>query len=147
MTLSDSLFTFADTTYNLIVTNAVTLDLADVFWGDQDKIPRTSAACIEPVMKTRELAGVPRRTDVPMELYVMVYHAKIQDVQVTTRECVIQAEAIETLLHQDAQMGGLFIHTLVTAIEPGFARRTATLFRSTRITFTALSKVSLPQSA
>jgi len=121
---TDSLLTFSLAVRDKIEDNLAALGIVDVYFGDQNKIPRVPAACVEPVDKTRELAGVPRRTDNELQVYIL-----------------------ETLLHADAQFGGLVIHSLVTSIESGYSHRTGTLYRSSRLTFVGTTKTNLPYSA
>jgi phage gp29-like protein len=147
MTNTDSLKTFAKAVQSKIEDNKGALEIQDVYFGDQNKIPRVPAACVEPVDKTRELDGAPRRTKNDIQVYVFVYHARIGDVQDTLEEALDRSEAVEALLHADSTLGGLVIHSLVTALEQGLLRRSGTFYRGTRLTFTGLTKTNLPYSA
>src|SRR5262245_1034724 len=80
---------------------------ADVYYGDLEKFPRTHSICVDPGQRPRILNGVSFRTDNNFILYIYVYHARVQDNQVTRKEVQQVSEAIETLLHQDPQLGGL----------------------------------------
>lgn len=147
MNPTDSIVVFCDAILDLLVAHKDELGIQDVYWGDQVKIPRVPSVCVEPTIKSRDLQGVPRRTLNTFEAYVIIYHARLQDVQITARESALFAEAVETVFHLDAQFSGLFIHTLCTSIEPGFATRAGTNYRASRLTCTGISKLSLPQSA
>ena len=142
--LTGSLVDIATYLHDLVVANQATLGLADVFWGDQDRIPRTPAVAIEPDSKSRMLDGAPRRTLVEARVVLLVYHAKVQDIQVTRKQADQFAEAVETLIHTDKNLGGLVIHGMVTDLESGYAYKSGTLFRTARLIYTATSKVSLP---
>jgi len=123
-----------------------TIGLADVYYGDQTKIPRVPAACVEPIVKRREHQGVPRQTLVDFQVGILVYLAEANSVQTTREDVDRVAEAIETELHKDSQMGGLVIDSLVSTLESGYAFRGNTLYRTSRIVFTGRSKVGLPLS-
>lgn len=142
---TDSLLTFSLAVRNLLSTNAVALGLKGVFFGDRNKIPFVPAACVEPVDKRRELAGAPRRTENTFQVYVLIYHALVDDTERTLTESLTRAEAVETLLHADPQLGGLVIHGLVRSLESGVAYKQS-LFRATRLTFEGLTKTNLPLS-
>jgi hypothetical protein len=130
----------------LLETNKVALTLSDVYYGDQQKIPRTPTACVEPGEKRRELNGMPRRTEVIFENYILIYYNKVGTFEENRVADDLLAEAIETLVHTDAEMGGLTIDSMVTRIESGFQLKSNTLFRAARLTVEARSQVQLPSS-
>lgn len=121
--------------FDLMVTNQDALGFADVWFGDQGKLPRTPALCIVPGNKARALEGAPLRTRVDYLIYLMVYHEAVQEVQTQLQETITLAEAVENLLHQDLSFGGNLQHSMVTNTEPGFAVRSRTVLRTTRITW------------
>jgi len=143
-TLSDSLVKFTQFLHDLVQTNMVTLGVQAVFFGDQTKIAVTPTVCVESDHKTRTINGQPRRTDNQLSAFILVYHSKVQDTQITRKEADVLAEAIETLVHQDARMGGLVIHSLVTEIQSGLSDRAQQMFRSSRLTVQGLSQSQLP---
>lgn len=143
-TLSDSLVSFTQFIHDLIQANMVALGIQAVFYGDQTKIAVTPTVCVESDHKTRTINGLPRRTDNQLSAFVLVYHSKVQDTQITRKEADVLSEAIETLIHQDARMGGLVIHSLVTDIQSGFSDRSQQMFRSARLTVQGLSQSQLP---
>jgi len=144
---TDSLLVFSQAVRDRIQDNLLALDIMDVYFGDQGKIPRVPAACVEPVDKTRVLDGAPRRTLNEIQVYILIYHALVDDVQVTLEQSIQRAEAVETLLHSDPQFGGLVIHCLVQSIESGYAERgKGSLYRTSRLTFVGTTKTNLPLS-
>ena len=147
MANTDSLETFTQAVFDLLTGHASDLGVQDVFFGDQAKIPSVPSVCVDPLNKRRELQGVPRMTLNTMQVHVIIYHARVADVQVTSRESLQVAEGVEALLHSDAQLGGLCFHSMCSAVEAGYSTRSGTLYRSTRITFEGESKTSLPYSA
>lgn len=142
--LTDSMTVVGKYVEGLLRTNQVALALADVFYGDQERIPRTPAACVEPGDKRRSLNGVPRRTLVDITIYIIVYHYRIRDPQDIREENDLKAEAIETLIHTDCRLGGYVIDSMVTSVESGFQAKGNSLFRASRLTIGARSQVQLP---
>ena len=124
-----------------------TLDLQDVFYGDQNRIPRTPALCVETGDKRRELNGAPRRTRVDMTIFFLVYHSTIADAQTNRENTDRMAFAVEDFIHQDPDLGGLIVHGMVTSIEPGFVSRGNTMYRASRITYEATSQIQLPSTS
>src|SRR5512139_916007 len=124
----------------------VPADLApmDIFYGDQERIPRTPAVCVEPGEKNRELQGAPNMTSNTFDIYVLIYHNKMQEIQLTRRECDVLAYEIEKRLHQNLQLGGIIIHGYCVSNESGYTYKQNTLYRSARLTYRATSKTSLP---
>lgn len=144
--LTNSLQDVAEYLETLLVNQQGALGLADVYYGDQSRIPRTPTACIDPGEKRRELNGIPRRTDVRFINYVLLYHNPIDSVIALTKESDALAEEIETLIHLDAKMGGLVIDSMVTTVEFGYQTRGSSLYRVSRLTVEGRSQVQLPSS-
>jgi len=144
--MSDSLYTVAKYLENLITTAKAGLNVSDVYYGDQEKIPRVPTVCVDTGSKRRELNGAPRRLMVDMELYVIVYTGAVASLSANREQDDLIAEAVETLIHLDATMGGLVIDSLVSDIEYGYALRNNSLFRTARLTVTARDQVQLPSS-
>ena len=142
MAIADRLSTVADYINTLLNTNKVTLGLQDVFYGDQEKIPRTPAVAVETGVYTRELSGIggKGRTDNKFTVYILVYNNRIRDEQLNRKDVLTLSEAIMDVLHSDVTMGGNVIHGHVTAIEPGYAIRQNVLMRMARITWEGLTK-------
>lgn len=146
MTFTDSLVTVVDAVTAKLESNVEALGLTDVFFGDQDLIPRSPAACVEPGTKERDLQGANRRTENTFTIYILVYHSEVRSPQSNRRDADVLAEAIETLLHQDATLSGLVRHCYVVKVESGYARKQNGVMRSSRITFEASNMTRLPSS-
>lgn len=119
------------------------LGFLDVYYGDQELIPRTPAATVEPGGIRSELAGAPALALNNIPISIMIYHAGVKNTQVTRKECDQKAMLVRGVLHNDLHLGGLVIHGYCTNIESGYAQRSNTLFRATRITWEGTSKVRL----
>lgn len=146
---TDSVYVYTNYVFDLLTERKAELGLIDVWFGDEAsaKLPHTPAATVEGAPKSREYNGAPRRTMNTMDLYVMVYHDKITDVQENARKAMRRAEAVEAVLHEDCQLNGLVIDSLVVSNEPGTADRGGNLMSASRLTFRARSQTQLPYSA
>jgi len=131
---------------DMIEENKDNLRVKAVYYGDQDKIAFTPTVCVESGGKTRELNGAPRRTMVNMENYILVYVGAVMSSQTNRLDDDTVAEAIEALVHTDAQMEGRVIDSMVTAVEFGYLQRNNSLFRTARLTVTARQQEQLPSS-
>lgn len=144
--LTDKVSVVATKLLDLLEENKVSLGLLDVWYGDQDKLPRQPAACVEAGSKSRDLNGVPRRTQVIMEVFVIVYHERVSDAEENQRKSELLSEAVEDLLHQDSALDGLVIHSMVTSNEPGYVVRGGAQVKASRLTFQCTSQKMLPFS-
>lgn len=151
MPLIDSYMTLAQITHDLLEDNKVALGLQAVYFGDQDRIPVTPTACVEPGGKRRVLNGMPRRTEVNLTCYVLLYHYRLASPEDILKDLETQAELVESFLHMDAQLkdnlnSPRVIHSMVTDIDTGYSTKRNSLFRASRLTFEATSQVLLPMS-
>lgn len=128
---------------DIVTSTNVALAADDVYYGDQEKFPRTPSVCVDPGNRQRALQGVSYRTDNNFTIYILVYHAMLQDNQVTRKEVQQLAEAIETLLHADPTLGGNVIHSFCSLNESGYVYRNSTMYRTNRMTFEPYSKTRL----
>lgn len=151
MTITDSMDVVTQYVIDKLKANAtllrsssnVVVDAQDIYYGDQEKFPRTPSICVDPNNRRRDLMGVSYRSDNNFSLYILVYHGKIQDNQASRQEAQQISEAIETLLHSDPQLGGNVIHSFCSLNESGYIYRQNTMYRTNRITFEPYSKTRL----
>jgi hypothetical protein len=115
--------------------NKASLGLGAVFYGDQNKIAVTPTVCIEPEDKVRELAGVPRKTLVTVNLFLIVYLNAIQSPTINRSEADKLIEDLEDFLHADNTMNDTVIHSMVTRIESGYAMKGNTVLRASRLSY------------
>lgn len=144
MPLTDSMVVVSKYIETVLTNANGTLLLADIFYGDQERIPRTPAACVEPGEKRRQLNGMPRKTQVDMTVYIIVYHYRISSLEEVREDNDELAELIETAVHVDAQLGGNVVDSMVTSIESGYQVKGKSLFRASRLTIEARSQALLP---
>jgi hypothetical protein len=146
--LTDDIVLVANALKNILApSNKPILGLRDVFYGDQERIPRNPAICIETSDTVRELNGAPRRVAVRMTIYLMVYHNSLKAGAAGQREQNDQlAVDLQTELHKDINkdLGGLIIHGFCTQAESGWQQKENALWQATRITYEAQSQVMLP---
>lgn len=146
MPLTNNIVPFAEFLDTLLETNKVALGLAAVFYGDQNRIPVTPTACVDPGEKRRELNGAPRRTSIVLTAYILIYHNPVKNVETIARESDAISEAVEAKIHESAQMGGIVIDSLVTVVEYGYQNKNNTLYRVSRLTVEGRSQAQLPSS-
>jgi len=141
---SGSLYDFSDYLYKLLQDHQAELELAEITFGDVSQIIKTPLACVEPIDKTRQLAGAPRAAQTELEAHVLLYHSRVQDSQEVTREVLKWAEGIEDVIHKDRKFDGLVAHVMVQSMEAGYVVRGQELYRSYRLKVTGMVKVMLP---
>lgn len=151
MTLSASLADITQALVDKLTTNSVTLGLKGVFYGDQDKLPATPIACVEPDMK--EIISITpfRKEDIDITVYIIVYHSIVESAQLNRKAVDIMAEAIETLINADKNLKRLdgsdrVIHCYIKRVASGYAKKGNSVVRASRLTFSAITQDQLPQT-
>lgn len=123
------------------------LGVVDIFFGDQANMPHSPTVCVEPGPVRSEYQGAPFVTNNELTVYIMLYHSKVSlpagSLQDAAKESISLAQQIRDLLHEDKTIKGRVLHGFVTNLEPGYATRGGSLWRSTRITWQGMSKVSI----
>lgn len=145
MTLTDRFTPVTEKVFEIIDIAKTDLGIEDVYYGDQELLPRMPSVTVESGTYSRELAGMGGKgmTENMLNVFVMVYYGKVQDVQSNSREADALAEKLMDVLHTDVTLDGLVIHGHVATIEPGYATRRGVLMRSARITWQGLSKTQI----
>lgn len=147
---TDKVDVLTQAVFNLISNNMVTLGLKDVWFGDQDRYPRTPAVAVEPGPKKRTYNGVSRRYEVDSETYILACVERIQDTQTNLRQVLTLSEAIEDTLHADTTLSTvnsgqpLIIDSYVSQTDPGYVTRKGTTLAVVRLTFFTRSQKELP---
>lgn len=148
--LTDSTLVVANRFYDILDASKATLGIADVWFGDQTNVPRTPTLCVEPGVKQRELHSAQNMTLNNIDTFFLIYHSTLNTTQQVSRRDVVEfAEAIETFLHTNHlrlfSAGGeqLTIHGFCTDMDPGFAYKEKTLYNAVRMTWTSMSKTRL----
>lgn len=130
---------------------ADSLELARVYYGDQEQIPEVPAVCVEPAVVLRELDGVPLRTRNEFTVSVLIYSASIEGVEEAQERADQVTEQIIDFINSDGiqsqfggtAFGGLVIYGYVNSSEYGYVVKDSKLMRANRATVYALSKTNL----
>lgn len=147
MTLTTKTSVVTQAIIDLLEANSVSLGLKQVFYGDEELIPKYPSVGVDPGPLRRNYTGESLRTDNNFTVYLMVYHGAIRSAQITRKAADVLAETIVDLLHTNVRLGEgsaqLLIDSLVTVTEPGFAKRGNELLQTTRIQWTGYNKTAL----
>lgn len=153
--LSDSTLAIAQRFFEILDLNKATLGIQDVWFGDQDNVPRTPSVCVEPGVKRRELQGIPDMTLNTIDTFFLVYHSPVGETQQARRDTIQFAEGIERYLHINhlnlfaADGSQLTIHGFCSDMDPGYAYKGSTspgrgtLYNAVQITWTSTTKTRL----
>lgn len=156
MPLTNDTAIFTDWVYDKINDNRVALGmdpaLKNVFYGDPQKIPYNPIIAVESGEQTETPNKIPRGVWVVQNIYIIIYHSKIQEIEEQRRENDQLMVAVKNLLHEDhmlhtdppANTDRLALNSLVTQSEPGTIQKGQTLYRASRLTFEIQSQVQLP---
>lgn len=144
MTTTSATSTITQALVDLMVTNKTTLGLKDIFYGDQNLIPRTPSLSVDPGPRLRDYTQTGLQTTVELTEFIMIYHSQYKDLQTVKKATDVLAEDVEAVLHLNRTEIGtgsqLVVHSLVTSVEPGFAERGKQIFVVHRLTWEALVK-------
>lgn len=146
MALTDSLVELTQFVYDKLTLAKNDLAVTDVFYGDQDRIPRSPVLCVEPFNLRRELTSATRRTTNTFLIYVLSYHSEVRSPQSNRKDSDMLAEAVATVLHADPTMGSLVTHSYVIEMVSGYQVKSNQMFRANRLTLEAINKTQLPPS-
>lgn len=149
-TLTDSTLIIANRMFEIVDEAKAFLGISDVWFGDQQALPRTPSLCVEPGMKKRTLQGVPNMPLTNIDTIFLLYHSKVDiDQQTTRRDCIKVAEDVELYLHQHcdpllASNGSqLTIQGMITEADPGYSYKSRSTYNAVQMTFTSQVKVNL----
>lgn len=126
--------------------------ILDVFYGDQNKIPRTPAICVEPGEKARSWPPLPTlRSENDLEVHFLVYYAAVTGSEELKFTADLLGEKLEEYIHAnhltlaDADGNPLVIHGNVVNVTPRYVRRNGnnTLFHASHLTWRAITKTQL----
>lgn len=144
MPLTDKLSVVSQALVTKLRDNQAGLGLNAVYYGDQDKLPTSPIACVEPDTKNNTLKSAQRMILVDFSAYILIYHSGVVSPQVNRSESDEMAEAVETLVHADRTLGDLLIHCMITEVASGYANKAGSLVRASRLTFNGQSQALLP---
>lgn len=147
-TPTDSLYVVTNYLFELLngSKDTFTSSVQDVYYGDQERFPRTPAITVASDHKTRELSGLPRRVTNNFNVFVNVFFSNVRDVELNHRAADQLAEEVEAKIHEDITLGGIVIDSMVVSNEAGFLNRKESQFRGNRLIVQATTKTLLPMS-
>jgi hypothetical protein len=141
---SDRLDVITLAVFDAVVAKKTDLSLQDVWFGEQNKIPRCPAVCVIGDTKTREARGAPRLVTNTFRVRCDLYVVKVGDVQDLHADALSLADDLEEVLHEDLTFGGIVIGSLVGSSEQGVVDRSGTNYRTARLTLELENRSMLP---
>jgi hypothetical protein len=123
--------------------------LQAVYYGDQDKIPTTPVACVEPGPKSKQYKGVGRMSKIELTVFIYIYITTIQSPQLNLQQAVAVGELVEGQIDADPLLRDVhgdqqLIDSLVRLVEPGFKEVAGSVYRTARLTVVGQSQLILP---
>lgn len=119
------------------------LEIVDVFYGDQVLIPNSPTVCVEPSLTERSLTSTGCAATGTLTCSVLVYDARLGDVQAIQESLDFLTETLANELNQLGTLGGLIVYGFCGRIEYGYLVKSNRLLRADRIIFTATVKTEL----
>ena len=128
----------------VVTAGASSLEIANVYYGDEPLIPTFPSVTVEFSSLTREISETQRFT-VQVDILLTIYHGMMQEPEVNTRQSQEIAEGVDNLLSVDRKLstvlgGKDIIFNFVTGMTPGFVSRNRKVIRATRIVNRILTK-------
>lgn len=133
-TLATTGFEVAEELYTKLNDAKEELTLEDVWYGPQNLIPRYPCIIVEPRPKRRRLNAT-HRWDLTFSVVIILYHGKVQEVDITRRENEELAVLIEEFVHSDLSLNGKVLMGYITSSEPGVVVRGEAMVTATRMTW------------
>lgn len=119
------------------------LEIVDVFYGDQVMIPNSPTVCVEPSLTEREINTTGCSTLNTLTCSVLVYDARLGDVQAIQEGLDTLTETLADELNQLGTLDDLIIYGFASRVEYGYLVKANRLLRADRITWTATTKTEL----
>lgn len=132
-------------------TSFFTPAIAEVYYGDQEKLPSVPAVCVEPVSLVREWPPTPTdMTKNTLEVAILIHYTTYVGGVENARLVADQlSEAIADLLNinhrhlRDVLGNDLVIYSAVIQNDSGYTYRNDTNYRTNRLLWRGLTKTSL----
>lgn len=116
-----------------------TLTFEDIWYIDSDLVPRTPAAVVEPGDVDRELSGTTYRTHNSIEVNVILYLSRLNDIEGLQHEVDTLADDTASVINQNETLDGLVTHGFVQNVAYGHAVRGKVLLRAAMLTWVGTS--------
>ncbi len=137
---TDSIVEICEAVEDYLNDGAGDLGIVDVWYGDERAIPRTPAIGIVPGDKSRTLTETGSMTTNSFDVQITIYHSRLDNPNVTRKECDKLAEEVEAYLHDNKHMNDLVIFGYVQRIQAGVSTMNRVSMRATRLMWTAMTK-------
>lgn len=129
---------------NLISTNATTLGIGEVTYGDVTKVIKKVTCSVVPDNKVNEWRSIPYSIRQIFTVMVLIHHGQIIEPNVNQLKADTLAEQLEEIIHQERTFGGLVTYGLVTEVASGTDSRGGEVLRTSRLTVVAECFANLP---
>lgn len=154
MSATDATSVVVERIQKIIQAVASPLAIADVLYGDHNRIPYNRTVCVFAAPKTVELYATQRGVINTFNTLVVVYHCKLTDTEINYKECDILTEAIEDQINQYHKLQDpenlsdpsdpLVFHSYVRTVEPGMRLRMDNRWKISRLNVESQSRTRLP---
>lgn len=128
------------------------LEVAAVYYGDQQTFPAYPSVCVEPAITTRELSGIPYQTDNNFQISILVYFASLDGIESIQEKCdavaenvqdAVNAEGIDPQFAGGTRFGGIIVNGNAARLEYGYKMLSNRLTRCNRIVWQGYTKTRL----
>lgn len=141
---SDRLDVVTNAVYQTVLTNKTPLGLQDVWFGEQNKIPRLPAVCVMGDTRQREDRGAPRLVTNTFSVRCDLYVVKVEPTESMHQQVLTLADDLEVVLHADLTFDGVVLGSLVRSSEIGIADKSGTRYHTARLTLELVNRTMLP---
>lgn len=142
MALTDNMSTICQYLVDNLAADS-TLDFQDVWFGDQELIPRVPCATVDPGETTRILSEARRFVNCIITAYITVYHGQLDNRGTSLKSALQKGEATRDAIDAYQTLGGLVIFSYCSSVEVGTAVRGNNLLSASRISWEATTQVQL----
>lgn len=128
------------------------LNVAQVFYGDQRKIPNSPAVCVEPAIVDRPLTGTSYQTTNTFTISIIVYHTSLEGIELILERADEIAEGVADAINLEGtpatfgggtQFNGKVISGHVIRLEHGWRTLNDQLMRANRLIWEGITKTPL----
>lgn len=141
--LTDNPLLVAESIIDFLSDNKTSLGLRTIVYGEDEFVTETPTVEVVPGTMTTETVETAFTVRNNFPVHITIIHSRLDNRQVTRKECDSFAYNVRNKLHENPKLGGLVVFGYVTMVEPGFTTRQRALMRATRLTWSGFSKTKL----
>ncbi len=123
--------------------NQEMLGILDVYYGDQDQVPRTPAVCVEPAELTRPTISPTLYVENHFTVHILIYVSSLEGKQELRKFTDKLSESISEVLHADTTLNGLVLLGYIQKVEAGYNVKQGKMMWATRCEWVGFNKMSL----